>query len=141
MAPVRQKATATPVWLSALGMPHQEPEWLEEKGADNIGSVTQKVQVCSLLYQPGPQAWSNIIFQAPCWGIRNVLIHVNTLCGIGLRDCESLDLFEHIEPTMRRRNDCPYTNPEQEELDRIIALRRWVPGVGPLVQKTDWHCI
>ncbi|WP_333781725.1 putative zinc ribbon protein [Yersinia intermedia] len=48
--------------------------------------------------------------------------------------------FEHIEPTTRRRNDCPYLNPEQEEIDRVMALRKLVPGALPLVRKADWHC-
>lgn len=48
--------------------------------------------------------------------------------------------FEHIKPTTRRRNDCPYLSPEQEEIDRVRALRRLVPEAKPLVQKADWHC-
>ncbi|MCW8114411.1 putative zinc ribbon protein, partial [Yersinia intermedia] len=37
-------------------------------------------------------------------------------------------------------NDCPYLNPEQEEIDRVMALRKLVPGALPLVSKADWHC-
>ncbi|WP_338628411.1 putative zinc ribbon protein [Yersinia intermedia] len=51
--------------------------------------------------------------------------------------------FEHIEEPIstRGRNDCPYLNPEQEEIDRVRALRRLVPEANPLVQKADWHCM
>ncbi|WP_455757912.1 hypothetical protein [Yersinia intermedia] len=31
----------------------------------------------------------------------------------------------------RRRNDCPYLNPEQDEIDRVMTLRRLVPEARP----------
>ncbi|HEN3609081.1 TPA: hypothetical protein U5E44_002271 [Yersinia enterocolitica] len=64
-------------------------------------------------------------------------------CAMVLHDAGTgrVPWFEHIEPTTRRRNDCPYLNPEQEEIDRVMALRKLVPGARPLVLKADWHCM
>ncbi|MGE4969214.1 putative zinc ribbon protein [Yersinia enterocolitica] len=74
--------------------------------------------------------------------------HVYTchLCGcpVELHDAGTgrSPWFEHIEQPIstHRRNDCPYLNPEQEEIDRVMTLRRLVPGALPLVRKADWHC-
>ncbi|CQQ51834.1 Protein of uncharacterised function (DUF3279) [Yersinia mollaretii] len=72
--------------------------------------------------------------------------YVCHLCGcpVVLHDAATgrAPWFEHIEQPIstRRRNDCPYLNPEQEEIDRVMTLRRLVPGALPLVRKADWHC-
>ncbi|WP_072103890.1 DUF7828 domain-containing protein [Yersinia intermedia] len=66
-------------------------------------------------------------------------------CPMVLHDAGTVraSWFEHIEQSVstRRHKYCPYTNPEQEESDRVKALRRLVPEVKPLVQKADWHCM
>lgn len=64
-------------------------------------------------------------------------------CPMVLHDAGTVraSWFEHIEQSVstRRRNDYPYLSPEQEEIDRVRALRRLVPEANPLVQKADWH--
>lgn len=50
--------------------------------------------------------------------------------------------FEHRpdDLTENGRQHCPYVNPVEKEVRRILKLRRYVADTQPVILRTDWHC-
>ncbi|EKK5498116.1 putative zinc ribbon protein [Klebsiella aerogenes] len=50
--------------------------------------------------------------------------------------------FEHRpdDLTENGRQHCPYVNPVEKEVRRILKLRRYLADAQPVILRTDWHC-
>ncbi|EPA1861332.1 putative zinc ribbon protein [Klebsiella michiganensis] len=46
----------------------------------------------------------------------------------------------HDTLTENGRQHCPYVNPVEKEVRRILKLRRYVADAQPVILRTDWHC-
>ncbi|UMS16545.1 hypothetical protein AOY83_05245 [Escherichia coli] len=68
------------------------------------------------------------------------------LCGSALQYHPEYDTecpwFEHRHDTLTEngRQHCPYVNPVEKEVRRILKLRRYVADAQPVILRTDWHC-
>lgn len=50
--------------------------------------------------------------------------------------------FEHRPDDLTENGlqHCPYVNPVEKEVRRILKLRRYVADAQPVILRTDWHC-